>query len=409
MTAEPIIKTERLTLVYDPGKTSEVKATQDVSIKIFPEEYVIFFGPSGSGKSTLLYLVAGLEKPESGEIWVDGKNLNRLDEEALINYHRNTIGFIFQAFYLIPNLSVFDNIMLPQVFLGSSKEEREKKGRDLAERFGITEHLEKKITELSGGQQQRVAAARALINNPQIILADEPVGNLDSKNAEITMELLAELNQKDKKTVVLVTHDPRYLPYADRIFYMQDGKVIREVENKAKQRGKIEERKTEASLESETREAQLILEDYLLPYGQDDQAKMVSAIAKFLAGGIKEAELLGQLSKSVREGGLGMYRNSAVKVVMKVKEIAEEIKNLSGAGANRAKSLEEFLLRDFEGHLDTPQHYRLQEIVGELLAGRLDKNAFRVMLDRPYAEGGVGLNERTAANFARKADVFLAH
>src|SRR3989338_469032 len=113
MTAEPIIKTERLTLVYDPGKTSEVKATQDVSIKIFPEEYVIFFGPSGSGKSTLLYLVAGLEKPESGEIWVDGKNLNRLDEEALINYHRNTIGFIFQAFYLIPNLSVFDNIMLP--------------------------------------------------------------------------------------------------------------------------------------------------------------------------------------------------------------------------------------------------------------------------------------------------------
>src|SRR3989344_9485124 len=193
---EPQIKIKNLWVAYQLGKSNEVWAAQDVNLEIYPQEYVIFFGPSGSGKSTLLYIIAGLERPTAGEVLVDDKELNTLSEEDLMHFHRNTIGIIFQAFYLIPNLTVMDNIALPQIFMNVGKEKREFKAQGLAKRFDINDLLSKKVTELSGGQQQRVAAVRALINDPEIILADEPVGNLDSKNAEITMELLAELNRK---------------------------------------------------------------------------------------------------------------------------------------------------------------------------------------------------------------------
>ena len=234
-TREPIIKIEKMSIVYDPGKSNENWALKDISLEIYPEEYVIFFGPSGCGKSTLLYVIAGLEKPSQGKVIVNGKDLTSLSEKELIGFHRSSLGMVFQAYYLIPSLTARDNVVLPQVFMEKPPAERLEKTRILMERFGITDFQGRTPTKMSGGQQQRVAIARSLINDPPILLADEPVGNLDSKNAEIVIDLLAELNSKDKKTVLHVTHDPSYLGHAHRIFYMRDGKITRVVSNPEKQ------------------------------------------------------------------------------------------------------------------------------------------------------------------------------
>src|ERR1700690_3729894 len=159
---QPLIKIEDVSVVYQPGKTSEVWGSKHVNLEIFQEEYVIFFGPSGSGKSTLLYVIAGLEKPTMGKVSINGRDLSGLNEKGLIEFHRNTTGIVFQAFYLIPNLSIQDNILLPQEFKGVPKKEGVQRLNELSERFEITRFLPKRSTEVSGGQQQRAAAARAL-------------------------------------------------------------------------------------------------------------------------------------------------------------------------------------------------------------------------------------------------------
>jgi len=230
-----IIKVEDLSVAYNLGKTSEVWALKDINLEIYPQEYIIFFGPSGCGKSTLLYLIAGLEYPTRGRVIVEGTDLKVLSTEEIMDFHKSTIGMIFQAFYLIPNLSVRDKILLPQILAGEPSHLRTKRVEDLMERFGISALKKRKASLLSGGQQQRVSVARALINNPSILLADEPIGNLDSKNAEIVINLLLHLNKKYKKTIIHVTQDPKYLYLANRVFYLNDGKITKITRNPKKQ------------------------------------------------------------------------------------------------------------------------------------------------------------------------------
>jgi len=194
----------------------------------------------------LLYSISGLEFPQKGEVIIEGKAINKLSREETYNLHRRTIGMIFQAFHLIPSLTVRDNVALPMIFTNIPPKIRNKRADELLNRFGVLAQADKLPTQLSGGQQQRVAIARALANDPDIVLADEPVGNLDSKSAQIVMELLEELNRKDKKTVILVTHDPRYLDYADVIFYIKDGAIIKEVKNLNRRRVSQSEQKSSA-------------------------------------------------------------------------------------------------------------------------------------------------------------------
>ena len=181
---EPIVKFKNLSVVYNLGKSNETWALKDITGEIYPEEYIIFFGPSGCGKSTLLYTIAGLEFPTRGEVIVGNKNLKDLCQKELINFHRSTIGMIFQAYNVLPSLSVRDNVVLPQMFLGTNdRKARRVIADELLTKLGILEQADKIPTEMSGGQQQRIGIARALINDQPIILADEPVGNLDSKSA----------------------------------------------------------------------------------------------------------------------------------------------------------------------------------------------------------------------------------
>lgn len=221
----PVIKATNLTKEFQLGAVT-VQALKGVSLEIYSGEFILFFGPSGCGKSTLLSMLAGLQAPTSGKVYVRGEDLTTMDSNTLAKHRRTKIGMVFQAFNLITSMNVLENIALPLAFDRISKRRRMARAENLLEVVGMQEYKKHTPAELSGGQQQRIAIARSLVANPWIILADEPTGNLDSKSANDVMRLLISLNRKSKRTVVLITHNPEYLDYADRIFYMKDGRVV---------------------------------------------------------------------------------------------------------------------------------------------------------------------------------------
>ncbi|MBS3071470.1 ABC transporter ATP-binding protein [Candidatus Pacearchaeota archaeon] len=204
---------------------SIVKAVDGVSIKIEKGDFVAIMGPSGSGKSTLMNLVGSLDLASEGKIFLNKINIENLEESDLAQVRGKQIGFIFQSFNLIPNLTAMENIMLPMMFQGLDEFNREEKALELLKIVGLSDRADHYPNQLSGGQQQRVAIARALANDPQIILADEPTGNLDTKTGELVMKFLEDLNKKGK-TIIMVTHDPlRAQKHARTIYWIKDGKV----------------------------------------------------------------------------------------------------------------------------------------------------------------------------------------
>jgi putative ABC transport system ATP-binding protein len=224
-TKEPIIKLVDVWKVYKMGEV-EVPALRGLSLDIFPCEFVAIMGPSGSGKSTSMNMVGCLDIPTKGAIYLDGKNIADLDESHLAQIRGRKIGFVFQQFNLIQNLSAMENVMMPMMFQDVPTYEREKRARRLLELVGLGGRMGHRPTELSGGEQQRVAIARALANDPPVLLADEPTGNLDSRRGEEIMELLRSLHEKEDKTIIMVTHDAKLSKYADRIINIKDGKVL---------------------------------------------------------------------------------------------------------------------------------------------------------------------------------------
>ena len=221
---ETLIAVSSLKKGYQVGRQT-VWALAGVDLSIEAGEFVAAMGPSGSGKSTLLYLLGGLDRSTTGSIRVAGIEIEQLDENALAEYRRQTIGFIFQSFNLIPSLTAEQNVAYPLRFAGVSRSERIKRARELLGLVGLGDRMNHRPTELSGGQQQRVAIARALINSPRIILADEPTGNLDSHSGREILALLGELNQQGH-TVLMVTHDLRGTKHASRTIHLLDGRVV---------------------------------------------------------------------------------------------------------------------------------------------------------------------------------------
>jgi len=226
MAKTPIIKITNLSKRFKIGDV-EVQALQSVSLEIYSGEFICFFGPSGCGKSTLMSMIAGLQPPSTGSIIIRGENLAKMNNNELAIHRRTKIGMVFQSFNLIQSMNVLENIALPLVFARIGYKRRMKRSENLLDIVSMTKYKTHTPAQLSGGQQQRIAIARSLVINPWIILADEPTGNLDSKSANEVMRLLVSLNRKSKRTVILITHNPDYIQYADRIFFMQDGKVIR--------------------------------------------------------------------------------------------------------------------------------------------------------------------------------------
>ncbi len=221
---EPVIVTRGLTRSYDSG----VRALRGVDVSVDEGEFVAVTGPSGCGKSTLLNLLGGLDRPTAGEILLGGRRVDGLSEARWAHVRRDELGFVFQFFNLIGNLSVADNVELPGLLAGLSAREARTRRGELLESLGIAEHAEQSPTRLSGGQQQRVAIARALINRPRVLLADEPTGALDSASAREVMAVLREAHDERGQTIVLVTHDARVAARADRVLAMRDGAVAHE-------------------------------------------------------------------------------------------------------------------------------------------------------------------------------------
>jgi putative ABC transport system ATP-binding protein len=202
----------------------EVPALRGITLSIAKGEFVSMMGPSSSGKSTLMNLIGCLDRPTRGKVFIDGKDVSKLNDNSLAEIRREKIGFVFQQFNLIPRLTALENVTLPMWFAGTEKNRRVKRATTLLERVGLQERIRHKPTELSGGERQRVSIARALANDPELILADEPTGNLDSKTGNEILELLESLNN-DGKTIIMVTHDPDYGRRAQRMIKLKDGLI----------------------------------------------------------------------------------------------------------------------------------------------------------------------------------------
>lgn len=226
----PILETRAVEKVYMMG-TTEVKALDGVSISVKEGEFVAIQGTSGSGKSTLLNMIGGLDHPTSGEVLFDSKPLGPFSKKEMAQYRRFSVGMIFQNFNLIPTMTAAENVRLALAFGGLRGPERQRRAAELLERVGLADRLEHRPSELSGGEQQRVAIARALANNPKVLLADEPTGNLDSTRAHELLALLQQMVETDSLTILMVTHDRELAgSFANRIILMKDGKVM-EVNN----------------------------------------------------------------------------------------------------------------------------------------------------------------------------------
>ncbi len=220
---ESIINLENVSKIYELGKI-ELEVLKSVSLEIEKGDFAIILGPSGSGKSTLLNMVSCLDIPTSGKIFMEGEDVSGLSEDELARVRGKKIGFVFQQFNLLSHLSALENVVLPTVFQGTPREEAERRAKELLSSVGLGERMKHRPAELSGGEKQRVAIARSLVNDPEIIVADEPTGNVDSKTGEKIMEILQNLN-KEGKTVIVVTHDRELQKFANKVVNIKDGEV----------------------------------------------------------------------------------------------------------------------------------------------------------------------------------------
>lgn len=230
---DKVIEVNNLYKLYRVGD-SVVRALNGVSFEVYPGEFCAIVGTSGSGKSTLLNMLAGLEKPTKGEVIVSGQHMEKLNEDGLVKFRRENVGFIFQSFHLIGTMNALENVALPLSFRGEARSSRLKKADKMLELVNLKKQKKHMPNQMSGGQQQRVGVARALVVNPKIIFADEPTGNLDSHTSEEVMHLMQKVVREQKKTLVMVTHDNHLATYADRIFHIIDGKIVKIEDNRQK-------------------------------------------------------------------------------------------------------------------------------------------------------------------------------
>ena len=433
---EPIIKAENVRVTYNEGKDNEFTALNDVNLEVYPEEYLIFFGPSGCGKSTMLYTLLGVQSLSGGKVFVNGQDSANFTEAEQSVISSQFYGIVFQNFNLIYSLNVADNITLPQVFINVSARERKEKADTLMERFGIATRARNLPNNLSGGQQQRVAICRALINDPQILLADEPVGNLDSESARVVMQTLSEINRKDKKTIILVTHDPNYLPFADRIYYFKDGRVERVVKNERPMMPsevlQKTSQKTEISKEEFKEMERLahvhpslsidelkswILTQYLLDEMSIQQfERLEKGMESFLSGALSQAEFRDHLETPFSKGGVGLYYITARKYCEKIADVVNLIKDFKGtnfkSNHDRKKELvqllRQFVLNDYTADLPYSQIVRLERAIVARLNQEVTPDEFVWLLGRSIADGGVHLRTNTAMRMGEKLEIILA-
>jgi len=417
---EPIIQLKDLEITYNLGKSNEYKATLGVSLEIFPGEFVAFFGPSGCGKSTIMYSILGVLPPSGGQLLVKGENPYSFSPEEMVSFQTKTIGIIYQAFFLINSLSVIDNVALPQIFEGIQPAKRRKWALELLKRFDMDKQGEKFADNLSGGQSQRVAVSRSMVNNPDILLADEPTGNLDSTSTKQVMDSLEEINIKDKKTVIIITHNAAQLAYCHRVFYFKDGKLLRTVPNpEKKQIAKIDKQKilvTELDKLSKifpySTPVELKVKSLVNYITQDlnfDQLLRLESFTKLMVERkIEKTDFKKMLMARFHEGGIGVSEDVANTMAEKVSIILHESEDVrrfrrrfmdNNFFARENKIIDrmtEYLEEMFQAKPIPIQKKRLKELVYDRIAGLNDVEIFENTLRASLEEGGLNLTRKQA-------------
>lgn len=442
LSMEPFIHAEEVSVTYNKGKPNEFQSLKGVTVDIYPEEFTIIFGPSGCGKSTLLYSISALQKPTSGEVYIDRVAISSMNAKKQALLRQSTIGMIFQSFYLIDSLTVLDNVCLPRVFRNESKKERQKEGMRLLQRFGIGEQAERYPSQLSGGQKQRVAIARALINDPAIILADEPVGNLDSKSAENVLGILKELKEVDKKAVVLVTHDPTHLTRADRVIFLKDGELveikqqkptqhpIESSEKEQKQRRGAD--KQEMHIDKALSKAQQTLlksfggmpKEYvsalLAPFkAQQTLSHILSDLSEeqvSLAEGFTKELFFGSLSfqqfelmldRDMDAGGAGWDSRRAKSVRKRMQKILEIAQLVKKKNPHVVAVLAKHLGDRFSLRFQDREHKMFYALLDLRIRSDIGYPQVKRILDTEVKNGGVGMHRSIAGKVAREIEVIM--
>ncbi len=422
---EPIIKLEGINLYYDKGRPTEVWALKDVSLEINKGEYCAFFGPSGCGKTTILYVLSGMESERvtSGQVLINGRDIAKFTKRELAVFRQIGVGIVFQQFNLIPSISVLDNVALPMAFLGISLERRREEAQKLLERLNIAPYANRLPAELSGGQQQRVGIARALANNPPIIICDEPLGNLDSENANKVLEFMKELNTKDGRTVIMVTHEAWSLRDARKIFYMKDGQILRVEEPKesgdvAKTVSKLMYKQLNPDLGENQLMAKTLSNMLLRGYSVDEVKRFEFFLLQRLSDHIDGDVFREVLDRSYRDGGVGLWKGKAAKIsfivegVMQQRHTVEEVyalleKNPESPLVEEAQKIRKWLLEEYKGKIDEQQQLRLDEIIAERLRNIITQENFAQILNLSKKKYGLGLSMRTANRVAEKLESIL--
>lgn len=421
----PLVKLDNVNFYYNRGKPSEVHALKNINLEIARGGYAAFFGPSGCGKTTLTYLIGGIETEncDEGNILINGRDLRGLSKKELAVYRQIGVGIIFQQFNLLPSLTVLDNVALPMAFLGINVERRRKEAMKLLDRFGMTKYAERFPSELSGGQQQRVSIARALSNNPPLIIADEPLGNLDSQNANIALEFLKELNEKDGRSIIMVTHESWSLRDAKKIFYLLDGELTK-VEEPTKKHAaeKTLSEHLHRQLYPEATQERLMARSlsYMLLRGfsGEEIKRFELFIAKRLAEEIDTRTFVDFLDSPFKDGGLGLWKQRAQKIAQDVEDLIAKRKTVEELYAELEKDPETplyeevakiraWLLEEHKGTLSDIQITRFDEAVEDRFRNIITPDNFRQVLELSRNDFGVGLAPETMRNASERLETIL--
>jgi putative ABC transport system ATP-binding protein len=430
--AKPLIVCRDLSIIYNQGKANEFKALEGVSTDIFEGEYIILFGPSGCGKSTLMYSIQGSLPPGEGTLLVKGDDVYSYPPAERVYFQRYVMGIIFQQFNLIPSLTVLDNVALPMIFCDADKATRNRRAQSLLDRFGVG-HVSHKITPmLSGGQQQRVSVARSMVNDPRILLADEPTGNLDSVSTQQVMDKIDEINTFDRRTVIMVSHNAAHLSYAHRVYYLKDGHVVREVVNpQRKQIKPVREGETIVTeLEQlarlypydsvETLRVKSLVNYLTQDYTFDQIVRMEHAISLFIQGKIDRDAFVKSLVAPYERGGVEVDEKEARRMAAiseRMMNRADDIrrfrskKNNDGVFFSQhklAERMKEFLTGEYRIKLSKEQNNNMTEMIADRVTGVTMEEELNQRLMKGVRSGGLGLSEKESDDMTRYFEKVIA-
>ncbi len=430
--AKPLIVCRDLSIIYNKGKSNEFKALQGVNTDIYEGEYIILFGASGSGKSTLMYSIQGSLPPGEGTLLIRGDDIYSYPPSERVYFQRYVMGIIFQSFNLIGSLSVLDNVALPMIFCDADRTTRERRAQSLLDRFGVG-HVSHKIPAmLSGGQQQRVSVARSMVNDPKILLADEPTGNLDSVSTQQVMDKIDEINTFDRRTIIMVSHNAAHLSYAHRVYYLKDGFVVREVVNP--QRKQIKPVR-----EGETIVTELEQLARLYPYDSVETLRVKSmvnyltqdftyrqlirlehAIGLLIKGKIDKEHFIKSLVLPYERGGIEVPEKIAREMAHKTERLifqADDIKRFRAHKDNDnvffsqhqlAERLRNHVLQAYRFKLTKEQDEHLVEMIADRVTGVVDEEQFNLRLMQSIRSGGLGLGEKESDDITRYFEKIIA-